>query len=256
MCATMSHITSKIQFQNPNIPTINFRRNAASNINLPFRQTVDNYVSYPFGETVNNIHNIENAALNNENIKRIFSENGLPLRVNVKMLEKLQKGHLKDSRIIAAKIYSALPFYIKQNVNNANIQQAALLHDYGKILIPEDILNKQDKLTDEERKIIELHSELGYELLKDMGVNQEVLNLVKYHHQNPLGTGYPALNGDWEPSVESEILHAADKYSALRENRPYKPEMTKEEALSTLYEDVKAGLISEPVYNALVQSLG
>ena len=56
-----------------------------------------------------------------------------------------------------------------------------MLHDYGKVLIPKEILNKKGALTPEEKQIMELHSEFGYELLKQQGVKEEVLNLIKYH---------------------------------------------------------------------------
>ena len=55
------------------------------------------------------------------------------------------------------------------------------------------MLNKKGKLDADEREIMELHSELGYELLKDKGLSEETLNLIRYHHQNLNKTGYPAM---------------------------------------------------------------
>ena len=103
-----------------------------------------------------------------------------------------------------------------------DLQQAAMLHDFGKVLIPDKILNKNGKLTDKEKEIMKLHSELGYELLKEQGVN-----------------------------ISSQILATADKYSALREKRSYKDAMTRDEALAVIQEDVTNGLIAPEVYNAL-----
>ena len=143
----------------------------------------------------------------------------------------------------------------KENINLMDLQQAALLHDYGKVLIPEKILNKKGKLTEEEKKIMELHSELGYELLKQQGVNQNVLNMVKYHHQTPKGDGYPVIKDDYTLDLSAQILAVADRYSALREKRSYKDAMTREEALDVIKQDVDSGMVSKDVYDALVKTV-
>ena len=194
-------------------------------------------------------------AKSNPEVMKILRENKIPLKVNDKELILLKQGHLADTRVTSAKIYSSLPKELKENVNIADLQQAALLHDYGKVLIPEKVLNKKSQLTPEEREIMKLHSELGYELLKPQGVNKNVLNLVKYHHQTPLKNGYPEVNDKFEYDIASQILAAADKYSALREVRPYKQSLSREEALSIIRKDVDSGLISEDVYNALEKSV-
>ena len=156
-----------------------------------------------------------------------------------------------DTRVTAAKIYSALPLEIKSNINPTELQQAAMLHDYGKVLIPEEILNKKTALTPDEKTIMELHSSLGADLLEQQGVKKEITDLIRYHHQNLKGTGYPNINKDFEYSYPSQILYAADKYSALRETRSYKPSMTKEDALNVLAKDVKDGYIGPEIYEAL-----
>ena len=192
-------------------------------------------------------------AKSNPRIQEILRENNIPTEINIRELEKLQKGHLLDTRITAAKIYSTLPQAIKEEVNLSDLQQAAMLHDYGKIMIPEKILNKEGKLSPQEKKIIELHSELGYELLKQQGIEPQILNLVKYHHQQTDGGGYPSITNGFVPDISLEILAAADKYSALREQRSYKSALSREEALRIMHHDVDKGLISEEVYQALEQ---
>lgn len=159
------------------------------------------------------------------------------MKINLDELERLKKGHLADTRRIVALMYSHLPKDLKSKVNLVNLQQAAMLHDYGKILIPDKILNKKGDLTPNERRIVEFHSELGYELLKSMNVNKEVLELIKYHHQTPSGKGYPEIKKDFEYSIESQMLRAADEYSALTEQRSYKPALTRNVALSMIFSD-------------------
>ena len=184
----------------------------------------------------------------------ILDKNNIPLKINDKELEELKNGHLLDTRITAAKIYSALPKEMKAEVNLIDLQQAAMLHDYGKVLIPDKILNKNGKLTDSEKKVMELHSELGYELLKQQGVNNNVLNLVKYHHQTPKGDGYPNIESDYLSDVSSQIIMAADKYSALREKRSYKEPLDRTEALNIIKQDVQNGAIMPEIFDALVQT--
>ena len=176
-------------------------------------------------------------------------------KVNIEELNKLKQGHLQDTRVTAAKIYSALPQELKREANLPDIQQAALFHDYGKVLIPDSILNKAGQLTEKEREIMNLHSELGYELLKDKNLSENALGLVKYHHQTPHGTGYPAINDGFVYGIDSQILNAADKYAALREKRSYKEALSREEALEVMREDVNKGIISQEVYNALERAV-
>lgn len=176
-------------------------------------------------------------------------KNKIPLNVNMTVLNELKNGHLKNTRIIAAKIYSALPPEIKKEVNSADLQEAALLHDYGKVLIPDKILNKNGKLTDEERRIVDLHSELGYELLKQQGVKEDVLNLVKYHHKTP--SGYSASEEGFTSDWSAQILVAADKYSALREKRSYKDALSHDAAMNILRSDVDTGTMPEEIFEVL-----
>jgi hypothetical protein len=107
-----------------------------------------------------------------------------------------------------------------------------MLHDLGKVLIPSKILNKPARLNKKEREIMNIHSTLGYELLKTQKINRETLDLVKYHHQNLIHSGYPALNCDHNPSdIGVQIISTADKYSALREARVYRRKLTRIESL-------------------------
>lgn len=246
----MNFVQNTPIFNKINIPSVQFR--AATTTYLPsFEPAQDSFSSNPITDK----NTLAQVAKTNPRIKELLSEYKIPIKINEKELEKLQKGHLMDTRITAAKMYSALPENLKSEVNLKDLQEAAMFHDYGKALIPENILNKQGKLTDKEKEIMDLHSELGYELLKGHGINKEVLNLVKYHHQTPDGSGYPVITDDFKPDISSQILAAADKYSALREERSYKAAMSRDEALDVIKKDVQAGTISQEVYNALEKSV-
>lgn len=255
----MNFVCNSPILNNLNIPKVQFRSNTAYHpvVSNPAQ---DSFCTNPlYGN--NDKTAIMQIAKSNPRLMDILKENDLRLEVNTKELENLQKGHLMDTRVTVAKIYSALLQEIKANINLSDLQQAAMLHDYGKIFIPDKILNKSGKLNEQERQIMELHSELGYEFLKSLSakqggeINENVLNLVKYHHQNVDGNGYPAVEGGFEPSVSTQILSVADKYSALKEERSYKPAMSRDEALTVIREDVDTGKVDEEIYNALAKSV-
>lgn len=235
-----------------NIPAVSFR--SKGTIQNPGNKTVvDGFSTNPLYDKLSSKAEIELSINTNPKIKQILSEHNIPLEINIKELENLKQGHLKTTRLIAAQIYSSLPNEVKKEINLAELQEAAMLHDYGKILIPDSILNKKGKLTPEEKEIMELHSELSYELLKNKGISEKTLNLIKYHHQNPIKTGYPKADKDFDYGIDSQILSAADKYTALREKRSYKNPMGKYEALEIIAKDVNDGLISQDVFTALTK---
>lgn len=243
-------------FNKLNIAPVQFRSTAAQSV-YPTGQSLrkDSFNSNPLYSNFADKNSITQLAKSNPEIMRILKDNKIPLKVNMKELEDLKNGHLMDTRVTAAKIYSALPKEMKQEVNLMDLQQAAMLHDYGKALIPDKILNKNGKLTDSEKQIMELHSELGYELLKQQGVNQNVLNMIKYHHQTPQGDGYPRVSQDYNHDLGAQILATADKYSALREKRSYKEPLSKEEALNIIQQDVENNIIAPEIYQALEKTV-
>nr|QGT49842.1 hypothetical protein Melaina855_2290 [uncultured Candidatus Melainabacteria bacterium] len=194
-----------------------------------------------------NENEIKKMISQNTDIKKLLSENKIPIRLNMTELKDLAQHHCKDTQEIAASIANNLPQSLKQQVNIKNLKDGAMLHDFGKVLIPAEILNKNGALTPEEHKIMDLHSELGYQLLKNSGVNDEILKLVRYHHDNK--------QNNFVPDINLQILNLADKYSALTEERVYKEAFSPQKALTILYSEVKKGDIHPFIFNALVKSI-
>ena len=115
-----------------------------------------------------------------------------------------------------------------------NLYIAGLLHDIGKIAIPEAILSKQAKLTHEEYEIMKTHTTRGAEILAPLTGFKECINGVKYHHENYDGSGYPeGLKGDEIPLVAS-IIAVADAFDAMTTQRPYRKGLTKQEAIEEI----------------------
>ena len=190
----------------------------------------------------------------NPSIKRLLSEYKIKPTINTKTLKELTDGHMNATCHVAMGIYSVLSENLKSKIKPNTIKEASILHDLGKVLIPSKILNKPARLNKKEREIMNIHSTLGYELLKTQRINEETLDLVKYHHQNLSHTGYPALNCDHNPSdIGVQIISTADKYSALREARVYRRKLSRIESLSILYKEVLEGKIHKDIFKALVE---
>ncbi len=117
------------------------------------------------------------------------------------------------------------------------IKLGALLHDVGKIGIPENVLKKPDKLSDEEWQIMKQHPVIGAEkVLAPNEALRELIPMVKYHHEHLDGSGYPEhLKGDEIP-LEARIIAVADTYHALISDRPYRKGMSVEKACEILQE--------------------
>jgi putative nucleotidyltransferase with HDIG domain len=185
-------------------------------------------------------------------IKNILKLAQIPFKINMKILNDLIQNHLPHTKNIAVGISSNLPTNFKANVNIHSLQKAAILHDIGKILIPEEILNKKGSLTKEEFAIIQNHSTLSYEMLKSTDLDDFTLHLIKNHHQNAQKNGYPKVTGNFVADINLQILSVADIYSALREKRSYKAELSKNKALDILHKDLSYGKFHPVVFKALV----
>jgi diguanylate cyclase (GGDEF)-like protein len=114
------------------------------------------------------------------------------------------------------------------------IRAASLLHDIGKVGVPDSILNKKDPLSNEEWKPIKGHPELGVEILRHVIDLVNCLPAIRHHHEHYDGSGYPTgLKGEQIP-IEARILSVADAYDAMTSPRPYREQLSMEEALKEL----------------------
>ena len=102
------------------------------------------------------------------------------------------------------------------------IYRMGLLHDIGKIGVPNDIINKKGKLTDEEYEVIKSHTIQGYEILKRIKSFPELAQSARWHHEKFDGTGYPDKLKSTEVPLEIRIISVADSYDAMTSNRSYR----------------------------------
>jgi putative nucleotidyltransferase with HDIG domain len=111
------------------------------------------------------------------------------------------------------------------------IEAAALLHDMGKLAVPEYILNKPGKLTETEFAKMKLHAGVGADILSAVDFPYPVVPIVRHHHENWDGSGYPAgLKGTAIP-IGARILPVVDCFDALPSDRPYRPRLADDEAM-------------------------
>jgi putative nucleotidyltransferase with HDIG domain len=125
------------------------------------------------------------------------------------------------------------------------IEAAALLHDMGKLAVPEYILNKPGKLSPAEFEKMKLHASIGADILSAINFPYPVVPIVRHHHENWDGTGYPAGLKGTDIPIGARILAVVDCFDALTSDRPYRPRLTDEEALRIL--DQRRGLMYDPL---------
>ena len=114
------------------------------------------------------------------------------------------------------------------------IRWGAYLHDIGKIGVPDSILRKPGKLTDEEWEVVKRHPDIGAEIVAPVKKLARVVPIIRHHHERYDGSGYPdGLKGEEIP-LGARILAVVDAYSAIVDERPYKPARTHEEAVAEL----------------------
>ncbi|MCQ2754668.1 MAG: diguanylate cyclase, partial [bacterium] len=127
----------------------------------------------------------------------------------------------------------------KDNVDKLKI--AFLLYDIGNTMLPKDILNKKEPLSDEDVMQIKKHPIIAArEILEPIANVVDVIPIIEKHHENWNGTGYPNKISGKEIPIESQIILIVDSYFALMENRPYRGALTKNEAIDTIMSEANA----------------
>jgi HD-GYP domain-containing protein (c-di-GMP phosphodiesterase class II) len=112
---------------------------------------------------------------------------------------------------------------------------ASLLHDVGKIFIPDEILSKPGKLSQDERKIIETHTVKGARYLLGIeGIPKLAVLSALEHHLKYDGSGYPSIKGGWRPNIASQLISVSDVFDAMRSKRSYQGDVPIEKIVEVL----------------------
>lgn len=182
---------------------------------------------------------IKKAAASNPRISEILAQKGLEANVEIENVTGKIQEHFLSTYNKAKELGVNLPLD-----EYSALLQASLLHDIGKAFIPKEILNKPSALTANEREIVDLHAEIGAEVLKSLNLSPKTVEAVRLHHtecSSPIK----------QNSETAQILSVADVYSALGEERPYKKPFTNEQVRNIMQNDTR---LNQDVVNNIFYS--
>lgn len=194
------------------------------------RNTPEQYMNKFLNEDYIN----QSVAVHKEEIDGILGKYGYTPKVDMSHLED-SKNHFMTTYNYATNLTREGGYKISDE-DRYTLQEAALLHDIGKALIPDEVFNKPGRFTPEEREVMDLHSELSYVLLKDSGISEASLNAIRNHH-------HKEQTGD----RITELLSLCDETSALKENRVYKKGFSDEKTAAILNEDAEVGKLNKDI---------
>jgi putative nucleotidyltransferase with HDIG domain len=150
-------------------------------------------------------------------------------------------SHLYRSAMLASACLEQIDYELSLDEATSH---GFLLHDIGKIGVPDSILCKAGELTDEEWEIMRSHPEMGVQIVEPIGFGRATVDVILHHHERWDGRGYPyKLEGEEIP-LAARVFAVADTYDALTIDRPYRAALSKKEALR--YIALEAGSAYDP----------
>lgn len=174
------------------------------------------------------------------------------LAIAIEGRDKSTRGHV--DRVSAYAVKLGRYFGLNQE-RLVSIRVGGIVHDLGKVAVPDAILNKPDRLTPEEMELVQRHPVIGYDILKPTRAFQEVLPIVRWHHERPNGTGYPDhLKGKAIPLV-ARIVAVADVFDAISTARPYHAAYPPDQCRQILLESARVGDLDAEVVSALLEAI-
>jgi len=185
---------------------------------------------------------IENAGMY-QNLHKSYLGIIRALVAALELKDTYTRGHSEGVTIYAVALAKKLKLS-PQEIES--IEVAAILHDIGKIGIPEDILNKPGKLNDEEWKEVKQHPEFSYKIIKDVDFPWKIKPLIYAHHERYNGKGYPSGLKREEIPLGARVIAVADSFAAMTSDRAYRKGLSKEVAIEELKR--VAGTQLDPVF--------
>jgi diguanylate cyclase (GGDEF)-like protein/putative nucleotidyltransferase with HDIG domain len=203
---------------------------------------------YRFNENrVNEVRQAEaEKSLHIEEMARLHMNTIESLAIAIDAKDQTTHGHVRRTQIYATEMGKLLKVSLSES---QALMAGALLHDIGKLAVPEYILNKPGKLTESEFAKMKIHPTVGGDILKRVNFPYPVEDIVRYHHEKWDGSGYPkGLRAQAIPLV-ARIISVVDFYDATRCDRPYRKGMKREDSLALLQK--MAGSAFDPKLVAL-----
>ena len=186
---------------------------------------------------------VEDANKHLEELNTLYLSTIETLAMAIDAKDQVTHGHIR--RVQAYAIGLARHVGVHDNSLIKAIEAAALLHDMGKLAVPEYVLNKPGKLTEHEFEKMKAHASIGADILSAIDFPYPVVPIVRHHHENWDGTGYPTGLKGTEIPIGARILSVVDCFDALTSDRPYRPRLSDQEALRILSE--RRGTMYDPL---------
>src|SRR5437660_11593726 len=166
------------------------------------------------------------------------------LALSIEAKDPYTEGHCE--RLSIYSVADGENFGLSEDLRVA-IRRGGLVHDIGKLAVPESILLRPAPLTPEERKIMEQHTVAGERICAPLRSFRHVLPIIRSHHEKQDGSGYPdGLKGDQVP-LTARILQITDIYDELTTDRPYRKALSAEKAFAIMWQAFKRGLLAVAV---------
>lgn len=170
----------------------------------------------------------------NSELNRVFLSTVEALALAIDAKDQVTHGHIRRVQRYTMALAEALGITDQRELDA--IRAAALLHDTGKLAVPEYILNKPGPLTPSEFERMKVHATVGADILKSIDFPYPVEPIVRHHHENWNGSGYPAGLKGQEIPLGARLLSVVDCYDALTSDRPYRPRFSREHSEQVIRE--------------------
>jgi diguanylate cyclase (GGDEF)-like protein/putative nucleotidyltransferase with HDIG domain len=177
---------------------------------------------------------VDDANRHLKELNRLYLSTIETLAMAIDAKDQITHGHIRRVQIHAVTLAGAMG--VKETSQIRAIEAAALLHDMGKLAVPEYILNKPGPLTAAEFEKMKLHASVGADILSAIDFPYPVVPIVRHHHESWDGTGYPDKLAGATIPIGARILSVVDCFDALTSDRPYRPRLSDKDALRILGE--------------------
>jgi putative nucleotidyltransferase with HDIG domain len=185
---------------------------------------------------------VDDATQHAAEVNRLYRSAVETLAIAIDAKDEVTHGHIRRVQRCAVGLARALGITDEGTIQAIDV--AALLHDAGKLAVPEHILNKPGRLTVPEFERMKLHVKIGAEIVSAIDFPYPVVPIVQSHHENWDGSGYPDGRAGSDIPIGARILAVVDCFDALTSDRPYRRKLSRDEAVKVLRE--RRGTMYDP----------
>jgi len=186
---------------------------------------------------------VEDAVTHVDQVNKLYLSTIETLATAIDAKDQVTHGHIRRVQRFALGLASRIG--VDDKLQLQALEAAALLHDMGKIAVPEHILNKPTKLTAGEFEKMKLHASVGADILSSISFPYPVVPIVRHHHESWDGSGYPDGLRGTEIPLGARILAVVDCFDALTSDRPYRIRLSDSDAIGILME--RRGVMYDPL---------